>query len=579
MQEVMQKVREAVADRVVSFGTNTVFALMGATNQELICDLGDRLGVRIIHARHEAGAVGMADGYARFAARPGVATVTAGPGVTNTATSLAVARAHNSPVLLLAGDVPDRDLMNPQRFEQQGLTQLCAGDGGRLADPSELGEVLRSAADALTADRPFALHLPTDVQDMPAPPRYVGGRGTKAKAETAGPPVPEDEVEVEVEVEYEDEAEAEAEAEVDTCASMLAGARRPVILAGRGALGARGELAELGRALGAPLATTLRAAGLFAGNALEVGVAGPMGDGRAGHALAQADVVLAVGTSMHPLAASVLHERREPLDLIRINAGSAADGLTYLADLRIDAARGTRQLLEALARIERAVPATCWHHGEIRREWVDSGETTAGTVHPIDALAALGGLLPPSRPMVIGGGHAALGACQLLAATGPRDFTCVSTDFGAIGQALPVAIGACFARPNERVFHVTADGELMMALAELHTAIRYRLPLTIVVLNDHGFGQERHNLSRTGRPTRYASHPTPDLAALAEAMGAQGHRITHFRDLKVLEREPDHDEGVVLADIHIDPLYLNPASAHLAAAMASHGPAVRGNPA
>ena len=553
----MQKVREAVADRVVSFGTNTVFALMGATNQELICDLGDRHGVRIIHARHEAGAVGMADGYARFTAGPGVATVTAGPGVTNTATSLAVARAHHSPVLLLAGDVPDRDLTNPQRFDQQGLTQLCAGAGGRIADPAELGDVLRHAADALTADHPFALHLPTDVQEMPAPTRYAGRGGVETKAETAALPVPE----------------------VGTCASALAGARRLVILAGRGALDARGELAELGRVLRAPLATTLRAAGLFAGNALEVGVAGPMGDGRARDALARADLVLAVGTSMHPLAASVLFERREPPDLIRINTSSPADGLTYRADLRIDAARGTRQLLEGLARAERAAPAACWHRGEIRREWAEPREPTTGTVHPMDALAVLGGLLPASRPMVIGGGHAALGACQLLAATGPRDFTCVSTDFGAIGQALPVAIGACFARPNERVFHVTADGELMMALAELHTAIRYRLPLTIVVLNDHGFGQERHNLSRTGRPIRYASHPTPDLAALAEAMGAQGHRITHVSDLKVLEREPDCDEGVVLADVHIDPLYLNPASAHVAAAMACHGPTPTRHPA
>ncbi|MFG3041938.1 thiamine pyrophosphate-dependent enzyme [Streptomyces sp. NPDC048330] len=148
-----------------------------------------------------------------------------------------------------------------------------------------------------------------------------------------------------------------------------------------------------------------------------------------------------------------------------------------------------------------------------------------------------------------------------------------------MGQALPVAIGACFARPGERVHHVTADGELMMSLAELHTAVRYHLPLTVIVivivLNDHGFGQERHNLTRAGRARDHAAHPTPDLAALAEAMGAVGYRVDGPDGLHTLKHVLGHrpDEGVILVDIHVDPGYLNPASAHVAAAMSAgaHG--------
>lgn len=551
----MQKVREVVADAVVSSGTTTVFALMGAANQELICDLGSRGAVRLVHCRHEAGAVGMADGYSRFSERVGVATVTAGPGVTNTATSLAVARAHRSPVLLIAGDTPGQDPRNPQFFDQDAFTRICAGSGGRVEHPGEVGAALRTAADSLTADLPFALHLPADVQEMPA------GRPAPADL-TASTAADWDAV---------DDAEA-AEA-----VRLLTAARRPLVLAGRGALDAGVAVSELAELLGAPLVSTLRAAGLFAGHALEAGTAGSMGDGRAQKLLEDADLVLVVGTSLHPLAASALITRRTPAVIVRIDTMPAVDALVCGADLRSDARAGARLLLQRLA-ASGAHPAPTWHRPTAEaRDLADRTCETDGVVHPLEALDALRDLLPAQHLMVIGGGHAALSACQMLPASGPRDFTCVSTDFGAIGQALPVAIGACFARPGERVFHVTADGEFMMALAEFHTAIRYRLPLTVVVLNDHGFGQERHNLKRAGRPAHHADHASPDLVALAQAMGAHGYRITQFSELARLKRAADDDQGVVLVDVRIDPTYLNPASAHVAAVMARHQTIPKGN--
>jgi acetolactate synthase I/II/III large subunit len=104
----------------------------------------------------------------------------------------------------------------------------------------------------------------------------------------------------------------------------------------------------------------------------------------------------------------------------------------------------------------------------------------------------------------VGGGHAAIVASQLLPASSAADWACTSTDFAAIGQSLPIALGACFARPGRRVFLVTGDGDLMMGLSEFDTAVRYGLALTIVVLNDRAFGQQRHNLARRGLPLSYA---------------------------------------------------------------------------
>jgi acetolactate synthase I/II/III large subunit len=546
---IVSKVRARVADAVASSGATTVFALMGAANQELICDLGERCGMRVVHCRHEASAVGMADGYARFSGRPGVATVTAGPGVTNTATSLAVARAHHSPVLLLAGDVPDHDVHNPQRFEQERFTRLCAGDGGRIAHPEQAGEALQAAWRALAADRPYALHLPADVQEQPVPwGETLLGRATAP--------------------ELTDVDSVEGQAQV--AAALLAGARRPVLLAGRGALGARGQVERVARLLGAPVVTTLRAAGMLAGDALAAGVAGAMGAGRSRLLLEEADVVLVVGASMSPLAVAELYWRGDRVALVRVDTAAAAGGLRFCADLRADAAHGLDRIQAALAGCRVQEPQGGWRpRGE---EW--SGpipEAADGAlVHPLAVLDALQDLLPAQRLMVIGGGHAALSACQSLPASAPRDFTCVSTDFGAIGQALPVAIGGCFARPGERMYHVTADGEFLMGIADFHTAVRYRLPLTVIVLNDHGFGQERHNLHRAGGPAGYADHASPDLTAFARSMGAHGYRITSPQEIPVLKEALDHEQGVVLVDVHIDPAYLNPASAHVAAAMSCH---------
>ena len=109
--------RETLVDALVDLGFDTVFALMGAANQDLICDLVERAGIRVIHGYHEGAVVSMADGYARFSGRSGCATVTAGPGLTNTATALAVAEHHRSPVLLLAGDIDvhQQDHQRPPR--------------------------------------------------------------------------------------------------------------------------------------------------------------------------------------------------------------------------------------------------------------------------------------------------------------------------------------------------------------------------------------------------------------------------------------------------------------------------------
>lgn len=540
--EVTVTVRRAIVDALQAEGVEVVFALMGDANMELIGEVAGRGGMRVVFGRHEQGVVGMADGYARFTGRPAVATVTQGPGLTNTATSLVVARRRRSPVLLLAGEAPLGDLHNPQGFDQLAFGQLMAGQGGRVESVRSLDDLLVEAFTVLRSDLPYMLSLPADVQRAD-----LGGDWRRRRQ--AGPmrAVPEPELS-------------------DRAAQLLADADHPVVLAGQGAVvsGAGQVLGELGTLLGAPLATTLLANGLFAGHPLEAGVSGGLGDGRALRALDRSDLVLVVGASLNQWTThfgSALAGKQ----VIRVDSDPGAllvpgdDSLALLGDAAATAGQLTARLRQQISSPRTARPEPAQPRDPA--PYLD----TQDSLDPRHFLAELDRVLPAQRSIVIGGGHSAQVACFTLRASSPADWECTSVDFGALGQALAVAAGACFARPGQRVVHVTGDGEFMMGLSELDTAIRYSLPLTIFVLNDQAMGQERHNLTHAGLPPEYAAYPSPNFAALAAGFAATGYRIDGPDALdRGLQQALKPHDGVVIVDVPINGGYLNPVSRDIA---------------
>ena len=226
--EATVTVRRAIVDALQAEGVEVVFALMGDANMELIGELAGHGGMRVVYGRHEQGVVGMADGYARFTGRAAVATVTQGPGLTNTATSLVVARRRHSPVLLLAGEAPLGDLHYPQGFDQLAFGQLMAGQAARIESVLSLDELLARALGTLRAGLPFMLSLPADVQRA-----ELGGEWRYRRQADPVRSVPEPEL-------------------ADRAAQLLANAEHPVVLAGRGAVvsGAGQALGELGTGTG-----------------------------------------------------------------------------------------------------------------------------------------------------------------------------------------------------------------------------------------------------------------------------------------------------------------------------------------
>ncbi|MFC4115310.1 thiamine pyrophosphate-binding protein [Nonomuraea zeae] len=542
---------DAVTAALIAEGTEVVFALMGDGNLDLLTKVSMTGRIKLVHACHEQGAVAMADGYARFSGKPGVASVTHGPGLSNTATSLLTAVAARSPVVLIAPDTPTGDLNHPQRFDQQAFIRSTGAMFRPLHRPgtvhADTGAVFRHVR---YGKGPAVLNAPTDVLLAPVPPDTEPYK--PADEPPAGP--------------------APDPTAVDAAVAALTAARRPVILVGRGVppgAGAEpvGELADL---LGAPITTSLKAKGLLARHPRSLGVAGGLGTRAASRALAAADCVLVLGATANQwttdggLTGGVI---------VHVDHDAEAMGRHSRPDVSVvgDAVKTAAVLRDRLAA---AGP---------RAGWTPPAEESAGAsspagtspVHPQQVVDALDAALPEERLLVVDAGHFGSYAQQTLRSWDPRRYA-FTHDFGAIGQALGVSIGAAFAREGERVTVVLGDGCLMMSLNELATVRRYGLPLTVVVMNDGGYGQERHSLRAKGFPIAESEHTWPDIASIARGFGIPAHSIGCATDLPLLSQVLAEETGPVLFDVHIDPDAQNRAFADIAARLRGSSPDVEG---
>jgi acetolactate synthase I/II/III large subunit len=541
MQRQDASVVERLARMLVDEGTEIVFGVTGDGNLELLTELTAKYGVPFVHARHEQGAVAMAEGYARFSGRIGVCTVTQGPGLTNTATSLATAAAACAPVLLIAADVAASDVHHVQRFDQAAFVRST----GCAFKPVFAGSAEADLAAAFRHLRggrgPVVLDVPLDVQQVRSLPT--------PSATPAAVPVPPSQP---------------ADEAVDAAAELLAQARRPVMLIGRGVLAsAGGEAAvrELAETLACPVATTFMAHGALHGYERSLGLAGGLSAPATVDALEGADCIMAIGASLNAwtTAAGTLVSNAT---LLQIDADPAAIGrITPVhAGLAGDAALTCRALAARLTpRGDKARPHDA--------PWAPTDyQDLPDAVDPRRALDALDAALDDRRLVVLDTGHFTILALQHLTVSDPRRFA-LTLSFAAIGQGLPTAIGAAFAHPGERVTLVAGDGGLLMSLYELETAIRSRLPLTVFVVNDAGYGQERHSLAAKGLARSLADHGTPDLAAVARAMGGSGLRIDSPAGLEQLPAALAEADGTLLVDVRVNPTFVSPASAEIARRM------------
>ena len=328
------KVYERLAHAFKAEGTTATFGMMGDGNMYWIYAL-DRLGVKIHEVRHEGAGLGMADGYARTTHTPGVATATCGPGVTQLATALVTASRAHSPLVAFCGEAPSTDEEYAQFLDQSRFAAACESGFVRLVSPDQADDVVRKAFYlAKTENRPIMLSCPMDIQQQKFEDDDEAYKPSSTLF-TRGAVHPD----------------AKA---LEQAAGMVAGAKKPVIIVGRGAqwAGAGPAVLKLGDRIGALILTTLLTKTFLSESEYHAGISGLYGSRPAMHLCHEADLVIGVGASLnrHTLENGYMYPEARYVHIdsqphLMMGGGRAAD--CYLqADARI----GVEELEKLLAK-------------------------------------------------------------------------------------------------------------------------------------------------------------------------------------------------------------------------------------
>lgn len=528
-----------VLDALAAEGVSTLFGLIGEGNADLIDATNDH-EVDFRYARHEQSAVSMADGYARCTGDVAVCTLTHGPGVTNGATGIAAADRDNVPLVVLIGDTGfEGRETSLQYLDHAAFTEPISTYRTRIETTGTIPETLRRAfATARTRRGPAIVEIPGDIQTDAAPDVAYEPRPSTAQRIH---PDPE---------------------RLDAAVTLLDAADRPVVLAGGGAraAGAADALTDLANTLGAPIATTYFARGLFdAGHPYHSGIAGTFMTPANDALVRDADAVLAVGAQLSGKSTryGALYD---DADVIRIDVDPDALGRHRDPDVGVlgDAAVTVAALAERVA----ATPD--------RAERV--AETIADEGHVIPFEERSDGPYVDPRALTLAVSDRTAGTAAVAVDSGnntgfPAVFheldaggrMLVNGNFGTMGYALPAALGAQYADPGRDVVCYTGDGAFLQVIQEVETAARLGLPIVVVVLNDASYGIIRHRQRREyGRETA-VGYDSPEFATVARGLGARAATVRSTDDLEVLDEflaeRPDHP---LVLDVRTNPEIARP---------------------
>lgn len=535
-------VHELLAESLIAHGVSHLFGLIGDANLFMV-DAFVRAGQgRYVPCTHEASAILAALGFAQASGGTGVATITHGPALTNVVTALVEGVKGCIPLVVLCGDTPPGDLEHLQRLDQRELVKATGAGFIEMRSPDtatrDLARAFRAAA---LERRPVLLNMRVDLQ-------WERARAERPPVLPALPiraAVPEGE-------------------EFDEALGMIASARRPLILAGRGATGpeARAAILDLARRLEAPVATTLKAAGLFHGEPFDLGVFGTLSTPATVETILQSDCIIAFGASLGWLttaSGSYLKGRRvvQVLGDMQENSRRTEPGMVLVGDPALTA----RRMVELLEMAE--IPPSGNADEGLRRRLRDEADafaappafaaTAPGTVDLFPALRRLESALPKDRVLVTDLGRFVSSAWKALPVSAAGNLV-YTAHFAAIGCGLGEAIGAAFAAGGRTTVLVAGDGGFLLGgLGELTTAIRERLDLVVILCNDGSYGAEHIQFTRRAMDPALSMTVPPDFTAIARAMGAGAARVSAPADLPAALEVIAGRAGPVLIELMLDP--------------------------
>lgn len=526
-------VYQSIARAACDHGVDTMFGLMGDANLFMVDSFVRDCGGRFVPAAHEGSSVLMALAYAHVAGKVGVSTVTHGPALTNCITALTEGVRGHIPMVLLAGDTPVANPRHLQGIDQRELVKATGAGFEQVRTPDTAGmDVARAFYRAQVERRPIVVNMPSDFMWQ-----EVCHEAQVLDVFTAPGGVAQGDI-------------------LDEAIGMIASARRPLILAGGGAVAARDQLIRLADRLEAPLATTLKAKGLFKDHPYNIDIFGTLSTPAAYELIAQSDCIVCFGTGLHDFTTDrgkLMADKR--IVQVDIEPAAIGGGLHPDAALVADAGLTAETILYWLDEAE--IPSSGFTREldieTLTAHPVGPDKTADGCVNYVHALERLEQVLPSDRILVTDGGRFMTEVWCRISAPDPQSFV-VTANFGSIGLGLPEAVGAGLAAPDRPVVVFSGDGGFMMGgINEFNTAVRLGLDLIVIVANDSAYGAEHIQfLDRKMDPSLTEFH-WPSFAGIATSLGGQGIEVHNNEELEAALATLEAREGPVLIELRLDP--------------------------
>lgn len=532
---------EALVEALRLEGVEVMFGIVGSAFMDPL-DIFPKAGIRFIQVRHEQSAALMADGYGRAAEKPGVCIGQNGPGVTNLVTGVASAALNHTPVVAITPTVTSTTLGTKafQEIDQMSVFESIATYQTQVNRPDRMAEAVRGVFRAAVATRgPAQIDIPRDYYygefeyEELEPHRY------RTDGRYGGAP----------------------QSEIERAAKILEAAKRPVLLAGLGAVDsmAGDDIARLAERLAAPVACVFAHNDAFYGNhPLYVGPIGYQGSKAAMRLVKEADVILALGTRLNkfgtvpqydipyfPDDVKLIHNTINPLEI----------GMTRPVECGLvgDCGEVVRQLLDAVD-IDKLSIDREERNKEIesqKKAWMDELREISSSdevpIFPRRALWEVSSAIPPEASVVADVGNIS-GAANAYFSFEKHKQWFAAGSLGGIGVAYPTALGVKLAQPDRPVFAFLGDGAWSMTLQEVMTAVTEKINVIAIVFDNSQYGAEKRNqYDFFGERYFWTDLENPDFARIASDMGAIGIRVKKAEDIgPAIERALKEDAPVVI---------------------------------